>query len=80
MRETGWSLSVTGVGMGGELTLVKILLLRAVMHDDNLANNGEILLYSGLLITREELVLKSVVQYRYLRTRNIPRQYRGKSI
>jgi hypothetical protein len=44
LRETGRSLSVTGVLYLRGVGLSKDLLLHAVMHDANSANNGGILM------------------------------------
>ena len=50
VRQVGLYL-LQAYGIGGELSLVKYLLLHAAMRDDNSANNGGILCISGLLIT-----------------------------
>jgi hypothetical protein len=63
MRETGWSLSVAGVKHLRGVDPSKVLLLRAGMRDDNAANNGEILIYSGSLIAQLLSVLAVVVQF-----------------
>ena len=57
----------------------KRLLLHAVMHDDNSANNGEILLSFGLLIARLHIG-PTGAWYNILEDQRIIRQYRGKSI
>ena len=51
MRETGWSLSVTGDKRLRRVDPSKKLLLHEVIRDDNSANNGGILNNFGLLIT-----------------------------
>ena len=62
-RETGWSLSATGVDAWRESSLVRNLLLPAVMRDDKSANNGEILIFLSLLITIFAVGPSNIVQF-----------------
>ena len=82
MRETGWSPIYCRRRFLRGVISSKLLLLHAVMCDDNVANNGGILSIIASLITSVVPVRHQKYNsiLRYLRTRDNLRQYRGKSI
>ena len=63
MRETGWSPIYCRRRFLRGVIFSKVLLLHRVICDDNAANNGEILIVFGLLITPALNGSKAVVQY-----------------
>ena len=62
-RETGWSPIYCRRRFLRGVIFSKVLLLHRVICDDNAANNGEILIVFGLLITPALNGSKAVVQY-----------------